>query len=163
METVQRSLERRPVLPLVFEPRARRLAKFWNRVLAYYVRHAERVWRQPQLRHAIHYELRRARATVTACLTGFDSHVLEAYDATPPARRVAIDARFPEIVEYVEIFRIGDRVFTALRHPEVMQAMKRTEAEGIRATVAHALRGPAQLVAEAPRRDTAATPMESAR
>ncbi len=162
METVQRSLERRPILPLVFEPRAGRSAKFWNRMLGYYVRHAERVWRQPNLRHAIHGELRRARATVTACLTGFDSRVLEAYDTTPPAKRIAIDARFPEVVEYVEIFRIGDRVFTALRHPEVMQAMRRTEADGIRATVAHALRGPAQLVAETPGRETATVPKKSA-
>ena len=76
--------------------------------------------------------------------------VLSAYDNEPAHGQVAIEARFPEVVTYVELFRMADRAFTALRHAGVFATLGVNEAQRLRLQVSHALRRPVQIVAETP-------------
>src|SRR6266851_2813999 len=83
MTEPERSLDRRPVLALVFEPRTARSQKLWRRVFLYYVRHAERVWRRPDLRDAVRHELLLARAVLVESLSSFEPELLATYEGDP--------------------------------------------------------------------------------
>ena len=150
MSEIDTSRGRRPVLPLLFEPRAERSEKLWRRIFMYYARHAERVWWRADLRDAVRLQLKGAKGEVTSRLIAFDPAVLRAYVDKPPVASIQVHARFPETVEYVELFAIADRVFVALHHPAILATMNAHQSHAVRAHVSQALRRPAQVVAETP-------------
>jgi hypothetical protein len=145
MTELERSLDRRPALALVFDPRAARSRKLWRRVFLYYERHAERVWRRPDLRFVVRHELALAKAILMEALSSFPPADLAAYEQDPVIDRIEIEARFPETVDYVELFRMADRVFAASRRIAFA-----SDAHAVRLRVSRALRRPAQVIAETP-------------
>jgi hypothetical protein len=145
-----RSMDRRPILRLEFQPRVERSDRLWRRVFLYYMRHAERVWWRTELREAVRKELDSAKGVVIAAATAFDSTVLAAYEASPVIARREVSARFPETVEYVELFALADRAFAALRHPAAQATLGFREVHALRLEVTQALRRPAQVIADTP-------------
>ncbi len=145
MTELERSFDRRPALALVFDPRTARSRKLWRRVFLYYGRHAERVWRRPDLRFVVRHELALAKAILMEALSSLPPADLAAYEQDPVIDRIEIEARFPETVDYVELFRMADRVFAASRRIAFA-----SDAHAVRLRVSQALRRPAQVIAETP-------------
>ena len=150
MDLPERSLDRRPVLPMRFTPRVGRSEKLWRRILLYYVRHAERVWRRPDLRANVQRELGRAKTQMTVCLAVLGDDQMAGYSDEAAVSTLDLEARFPEVIHYVELFEMADRLYWALEHDDVAGLPSRTERRRIRAEVSHALRSPAQVVADTP-------------
>ncbi|HXL87001.1 MAG TPA: hypothetical protein VN927_07305, partial [Gemmatimonadaceae bacterium] len=94
MTELERSLDRRPALALIFDPRAARSRKLWRRVFLYYGRHAERVWRRPDLRFVVRHELALAKAILMEALSSLPPAGLAAYEQDPVIDRIEIEARF---------------------------------------------------------------------
>lgn len=150
MPSFERSLDRRPVLPIRFEARARRSEKLWRRVLMYYLRHSERVWRREDLGQGVRRELQLARAEITAALGIVGIDAAEGYENGPILETLQLEARFPEVAEYAELFEMADRVFWCLQADTAELGLTRTEMHRIRVQVSQALRSPAQVVADTP-------------
>jgi hypothetical protein len=155
MSSFERSLDRRPVLPIRFEARARRSEKLWRRVLLYYLRHAERVWRREDLGQEVRHQLKLARADITTALATLGAAL--GYENGPVIETLHLEARFPEVVEYAELFEMADRVFWSLQY-DAVEGLTRAEMHRIRIQVSQALRSPAQVVADTPGLDQVTAP-----
>lgn len=148
MRTHRRSAERRPVLRLSLTVRASRTERLWRRVLLYYLRHAERVSRSEALRMAVRVELDRSVADITDCLFSLAAEALRDYERLMPLQALEIDARYREVVRYVKLFEMADRVFAVDPSTEGYARL--------RVRVSQALRNPAQVVADTYTHDSAA-------
>lgn len=72
------------------------------------------------------------------------------YDHQPIVAELALEARFPELVEYIELFEIADRIFVATERRESQSSLARVDLRLIQSRVSQALRDPAQVVADTP-------------
>lgn len=149
MTLPQPNFDRRPILPMCLHARARRTQKLWRKILDYYLRHAERVWRREDLRHAVREALAISRGEITALL----GQMVEAssdYDDQPVLARLELGAQFPEVVDYVELFEITDRIFATSERRQPTTSLTRADLRLIQSRASQALRNPAQVVADTP-------------
>ena len=85
------------------------------------------------------------KALLTETLSSFPPAALAAYEQDPVSDRIAVEARFPEAVDYLELCRKADRVFAASH-----RITNASDARAARLRASQALRRPAQVIAETP-------------
>lgn len=149
MTSPESSIDRRPILAMCLRARARRSEKLWRKILHYYLRHAERVWRREDLRRAVREALESARYEVTALLTQVAEASID-YDDQPVLVCLELGAQFPEVVEYFELFQIADRIFVTSERRQPTTSLTKADLRQIQSQVSQALRNPAQVVADTP-------------
>lgn len=156
-DNISRFEARRAFIPVQFEARSRKSARLWRRIFRYYRKHAGRVWHSHGLRPKVSQSIAEARAAIEQCqarLRGelgadYDS-ALERYETWPVYERFDDHARFAEVLAYVELFRMADRVFIVVSEVRSKGLITPMAAANVFSNVSTALRAAAQVVSETP-------------